>query len=103
MRGYVNNDWFKDVLFSEYPKFLEELSKCSYMLIDDISVKGTQAYPLCYVSISVEVFDVETFRKLKIKYPRLYQKFMDYPDEKPYEIPYDSQKYEVYKLKGEYI
>lgn len=101
--GYKNPEWLKSQLLIEYHGFLEELLNCSFILITDIEVRGTKAYPLCYVSMDVEIFDEVLFRKIKLKYPDLYQKFRSAPNEKPYEIPYNSERYGVHDLVGEYL
>jgi hypothetical protein len=103
MLGYESPDWIKTKLFIEYSGLLEELSNCTFIFISGIEVRETEGYPLCYVSLDVEVFDEILFRKIKLKYPALYQKFFSLPEEKPYEIPYNSSDFEVWKLLGEYL
>jgi hypothetical protein len=101
--NFRDSEWLKEKLFEEFPKFFKELSLCSFILVEDVSIYGAKASHICYVDISVEIFDDIAFRKLKIKYPSSYQKFLEEPRRKDYEIIYNASAFNVYKLKGEYL
>lgn len=100
---FRDKEWLRKRIFDEFPRLLKDLSDNSTILVSDIKITGTKAYPVCYVQFLAFFTDENSLRKIKIKHATEYNKFITETIRKSYEIPYHETMYAVYDLKGEYI